>query len=510
MALEEQDDDRITRAFLAAELPEEVVENLWAFLDWVRYPLAVRSSSLLEDASYQPFAGIYKTFMIPNRHEDPEVRLEELCNAVKMVYASTFHSDPKAYLEATPNRLEDEKMAVVIQQLVGREHDEYLYPDFAGVARSLNFYPMPAMRPEDGVASVALGFGKTVVEGGRCVRFSPAHPRKPHAVLYPAGLSGKFPEGVPGHGPATERSQGRGRHGEYSAGPIPLDIETAEKHGTLAGVGSVYSPDNDAVYDGLSRPGIRLVTMAGILKGSLCPLADILAFLLKVGAAGASCPVEIEFAASLADSAEKPHDFGFLQIRPLAFGTDVQDIQIEHVAPQDAICVAHKVLGNGVVPNVRDIVYVRRDTFDRSRTSLTAWEVSEANAVLKKEKRPYLLIGPGRWGSSDPRLGIPVKWAQISGVRCIVETGLKDIHVDPSQGSHFFQNIVSFGIGYLTVAPNNADDLLDYDWLDGRPAAGETAHVRHIVLDEPLDIALNGRRNYGIVMKPGHAIGVKK
>jgi hypothetical protein len=509
MALEEQDDDRITRAFLAAELPEEVVENLWAFLDWVRYPLAVRSSSLLEDASYQPFAGIYKTFMIPNRHEDPEVRLEELCNAVKMVYASTFHSDPKAYLEATPNRLEDEKMAVVIQQLVGREHDGYLYPDFAGVARSLNFYPMPTMRPEDGVASVALGFGKTVVEGGRCVRFSPAHPRKPMQSFTPQDyLENSQREflamDLRRNGPRGEATW------EYSAGPIPLDIETAEKHGTLAGVGSVYSPDNDAVYDGLSRPGIRLVTMAGILKGSLCPLADILAFLLKVGAAGASCPVEIEFAASLADSAEKPHDFGFLQIRPLAFGTDVQDIQIEHVPPEDAICVAHKVLGNGVVPNVRDIVYVRRETFDRSQASLTAWEVSEANAVLKKEKRPYLLIGPGRWGSSDPRLGIPVKWAQISDVRCIVETGLKDIHVDPSQGSHFFQNIVSFGIGYLTVAPNNADDLLDYDWLDGQPAAGETAHVRHIALDEPLDIALNGRRNYGIVMKPGHAIGVTK
>ncbi len=505
MALQERDDDRITRAFLEADLPEDAVENLWAFLDWVRYPLAVRSSSLLEDASYQPFAGIYKTYMIPNRSDDPEVRLEELCNAVKMVYASTFHSDPKAYLESTPNRLEEEKMAVVIQQVVGREHDGYLYPDLAGVARSINFYPMPGMRPQDGVASVALGFGKTVVEGGRCVRFSPAHPRKPLQSFTPQDyLENSQREFL---AMDMERDGPRGEDAwRYASGPVPLDIEAAERHGTLAAVGSVYSADNDAVYDGLSRPGIRLVTLAGILKGSLCPLADILSFLLKVGSAGASCPVEIEFALNLAAGRGGVHEFGFLQIRPLAFGADVQDIPIQEVKTADAVCISHKVLGNGLITGVRDIVYVRRDTFDRSRASVVAWEISETNAVLRREKRPYLLIGPGRWGSSDPMLGIPVKWAQISGVRCMVETGLRDIHVDPSQGSHFFQNIVSFGIGYLTVSAGSAGDVLDYDWLDARPAAGESAHVRLITLDEPLDIVLNGRRNVGIVMKPGRLI----
>lgn len=500
-ALHTKDDGRITEAFLAAQLPEDVVENLWTFLDWVRYPLAVRSSSLLEDASFQPFAGVYQTCFIPNNHESTEVRLEELCNAVKMVYASTYHADAKAYIESTANRLEEEKMAVVIQQVVGREHENCFYPDVAGVARSVNFYPMPGMKAEDGVASVVLGLGKAVVEGGRCVRFCPAHPRKPMQFLtvdecLENAQSTFVALDLASEGPRVGKAQAE-------ACMVSLDLDVAERHGTLAPVGSVYSPDNDAVYDGISRPGVRLVTMAGLLKGPVFPLGEMLSFLLKVGAAGASCPVEIEFAINLS-SAGAPHEFGFLQIRPMVLGSDAHDLAIESIEAANALCISHQALGNGLLEGIKDVVHVRRDSFERGKTARIAREVGDMNARLKGAGRPYLLVGPGRWGSTDSWLGIPVKWADISGVRCIIETDLADIRVDPSQGSHFFHNITSFGIGYLTLDASRGDRL-DWDLLESLPAEAETQHVRHLTLQLPLVIAINGRDNYGVVMKPGAA-----
>jgi hypothetical protein len=284
---------------------------------------------------------------------------------------------------------------------------------------------------------------------------------------------------------------------------VSLDLDVAEKHGTLSSVGSVYSPDNDAVYDGISRPGIRLVTMAGVLKGKVFPLAEISDFLLKVGTAASSSSVEIEFAVDLSDDPGKPHDFAFLQIRPLVPGSELQEIEVEHVDAQRAICISHRALGNGLIGGIRDLIYVRRDRFDRARTPQIAREIGTLDSLLKKQKRPYLIIGPGRWGSSDPWLGIPVKWAQISAVRCIVETGFEDMQVDPSQGSHFFQNIISFGIGYLTVNPHEKDgDSLDSTWLDHQPAQTETDHLRHLAFDNPLSIAVNGRKNFGLVLKP--------
>ncbi len=508
-ALQETDDREITRAFLEADLPDDVVENLWAFLDWVRYPLAVRSSSLLEDASFQPFAGIYQTYMIPNNHEDPEVRLEELSKAIRMVYASTYHADAKAYIESTPNRLEEEKMAVVIQQVVGKPHDRYFYPNLAGVARSLNFYPMPGMKPEDGVASVVLGLGKGVVEGDRCVRFSPAYPRKPIQSLTTKECLDNAQRAFWALELTASAGQSDLARSLEHAGQVSLDLELAEKHGTLAPVASVYSADNDAIYDGTSRPGIRLVSMAGVLKGSVFPLAEILSLSLKVGAAASSCPIEMEFAVNLSDSSDTPHEFGFLQIRPLALGADFRDFQLEQIRPEDALCVARRALGNGLISGVCDLIYVRRDRFARSKTKEIAREIGDLNARLREGRRPFLLIGPGRWGSADPWLGIPVKWAQISGVRCIIETDLEDMHVDPSQGSHFLHNIISFGIGYLTVDMEGGDRL-DYGLLDTAPAAAETQHVRLLSFREPLEIALNGRRNYGVVMNPGKQAVVRE
>ena len=500
-ALQETDDDRITEAFLDADLPAEASESLWNFLQWVRYPLAVRSSSLLEDASYQPFAGIYETFMIPNNAGDPETRHEQLCDADKRVYASTYHRNPKAYMQSLPNRLEEEKMAVVIQQVVGRQHDGYLYPDFAGVGRSLNFYPMPGLRTEDGVVSVALGLGKTVVDGGSAVRFCPACPRKPIQSFTPADHLENSQRTFLALD-MSEAPAGAGARGDPRLRVVPVDIDVAERHGTLAAVGSTYSPDNDAIYDGLARAGVRLVTMAGVLKGRVFPLAEVTAFLLRVGEAASSCPVEIEFAVSLSEKRDTPHDFAFLQIRPLVLGSEAQEVTLDGLDVQTALCLSHGALGNGHIRGVRDVIYVRPRGFDRAKTRQLADEIGAINVRLQREKRPYVLIGPGRWGSADPWLGVPVKWADISGVRCIVETPFADLHVDPSQGSHFFQNIVSFGIGYLTIDPRDNRDRLDTEWLEGRRAEMESPSLRHLTFDDPVRIVLNGRANVGVVMKP--------
>ncbi|WP_306602000.1 PEP/pyruvate-binding domain-containing protein [Geothrix sp. 21YS21S-2] len=495
-AQQEQDNEAITRAFLAADLPRDAVDALWTFLDWIRYPLAVRSSSLLEDASYQPFAGIYETYMIPNNEEDPELRLARLGDAVKRVYASTFHSEAKAYLQSTPNRVEEEKMAVVIQQMAGRRHGRYMYPDFAGVGRSLNFYPMPGMKPEEGVGSVALGLGKTVVDGGRCARFCPAQPAKPLQWFSPRD----YLQNAQREFLALDLdSHGTGHGGMLNL--ATLDLAAAREHGTLYPVGGVYSPDNDAIYDGCSRPGVPLVTMAGVFKGGVFPLGEVLTLLLKAGAAANSCPVEMEFAVTLSKNPGEPHAFDFLQIRPMVMGTDAQDIPMAALKPGDAICTSRMAMGNGFLEGIQDLVYVRPGTFSRALTTRIASEVGDLNKRLKG--RPYLLVGPGRWGSSDPWLGIPVAWSQIAGARCIVETDMGDMHVDPSQGSHFFQNLMAFGVGYLTVETQGKEDLLDFGWLEAQEATYETEHLRHLAFTAPLEVALNGRRNRGAVLKPG-------
>ncbi|MFH1502860.1 MAG: PEP/pyruvate-binding domain-containing protein [Candidatus Eisenbacteria bacterium] len=503
-ALAEEDDGKIRAAFLDAPLPADTMGELRTFLERVRYPLAVRSSSLFEDSSFQPFAGIYQTYMIPNTDDDIEVRLKELARAIRLVYASTYSADSKSYVESTPNRLEEERMAVIIQQIAGRRHGDYLYPNAAGVARSYNYYPMKGATSEDGVASVALGLGRMVVEGGRTVRFSPTYPnrlyqfsstddyvRNAQREFYALDLSRPAPAGASDGSPDSNLAL--------------LGIDVAEEHGTLHPVASTYSPGNDRVYEGLRKDGVHLVTMTGLLSGDRVPLPEALRFLLEVGMAGFTCHVEIEFAVNLADGADERSDIAFLQIRPLVFGGSAEDVDIDDVDPSGAISVSGSALGHGVIEGVRDIVYVRTPSFDRSKTSEIARQVGELNAKLKGE-RPYVLIGPGRWGSADPWLGIPVKWAQISGTVCIVEAPLADIHVDPSQGTHFFQNITSFGIGYFTLDADDPAMRLDTDWLDEQSAATETELVRHLRFDEPLEIAINSKSGHGIILKPGLSI----
>jgi len=505
LVLAAEDDDVIAEAFKQATLPAFLVDSLRTYLTRVPYPLAVRSSSLLEDASFQPFAGVYDTCMIPNNHEDPEVRLRQLCDSIKRIYASTYSSDAKAYIAATSSRLEEEKMAVIVQRVVGRRYADVLYPNVAGVARSYNFYPIADMKPEEGIASVVLGLGKTVVDGGRCLRFSPAHPRRlyqfstPDEALRTAqreflALDLSDPEA--GCGPADDPD----------ASLKTLTLDRAEADGTLHAIGSVYDRDSHAIRDGVSRKGARLVTMAGVLKGDVFPLAEILSHLLEIGSTAFSGPVEIEFAANLRRAPGQQHSFGFLQIRPVVIGPEMRSADLDEVAPEDAICVSPRALGHGHIDQIRDLVYVPRRTFDRSATIAIAAEVGSLNARLRQANRTYVLIGPGRWGSADRWLGIPVRWSQISNARCIVETGLHDIQVEPSQGTHFFQNMTSLGIAYFSVNFEQLDGRLDLDWLDAQAAEHETQHARHLRFDEPIAVVTSARQGRGVVMKPGRGL----
>ena len=501
-ALEEKSDEKVREAFLAAKFPRETRNELASFLSRVDYPLAIRSSSLFEDSSFQPFAGIYQTYMIPNSNENLEVRLDELCRAIRLVYASTYSSDSKAYIESTPNRLEEERMGVIIQQIAGRRHGDYVYPNLAGVARSYNFYPVKGMRAEDGIASVALGLGRMVVEGGRVVRFSPAHPNKliqfssttdylnnAQSEFYALDLASDAPVGTAANSP----------HANLAL----LGLDVAEKHGTLDHVASIYSAENDRIYEGIGRPGPRLVTMAGVLDGDFFPLPETLRFLLEVGKAGFTCQTEMEFAVNLSERPDEPHEFAFLQIRPMVFGGEFADVDLGGIEPKGVIVLSDGALGHGHIRDIRDIVYVSKEAFDRSRSVETAAEIGTLNARLAEAGRPYLLIGPGRWGSADPWLGIPVRWTQISRARCIVETELPDIKVEPSQGTHFFQNITSFGVSYFTVRGNGPGVFIDEAWLDTQPTQSETPHVRHLAFDQPLDVAANSKTGHGVVLKPG-------
>ncbi len=408
----------------------------------------MRSSSLFEDSSFQPFAGVYQTYMIPNADPDLDVRLDELCRAIRLVYASTYSADSKAYIESTPNRLEEERMGVIIQQIAGRRHDDYVYPNVAGVARTYDFYPVKGMDAEDGIASVALGLGRMVVEGGRVVRFSPADPGR----LFQFSSTKDYLNNAQNEFYALDMSCDapvRSAADRADANLALLDLDVAEEHGTLDLVASTYSAENDRVYEGIGRPGPRLVTMAGVLDGYSFPLAETLRFILAVGRAGFASQTEIEFAVNLSERPDEPHEFAFLQIRPMVFGGEFEDVDLGGIEPRGAVVISDSALGHGHIDDIRDVVYVKQSAFDRSRSVDVAAEIGALNSALIEAGRPYLLIGPGRWGSSDPWLGIPVRWSQISRARCIVETELPDIKVEPSQGTHFFQNITSFGVELL-------------------------------------------------------------
>ena len=497
-AINVSDQEEIERRFIASPLPDAVMRDLVSFLEIIHYPLAVRSSSLLEDSQYQPFAGVYDTRMLSNSHPEAKVRLRQLVSAVKLVYASMFTSRAQAYLKTTSYRLEEEKMAVILQQVVGGGHGSRFYPDSSGVARSHNFYPVAPMRAADGIVAVALGFGETVVAGRPCVRFCPSYPLHPvqlSSVREVLDSSQRDFYALPLHDPAADLDVTPG-------GALELfDLSEAERDGTLAAVGSTYSPENDVVYDGISRAGVRLVTFAPILKHRLLPLAEILDLLLRISADGTSAPVEIEFALGLDPTGRAAHMFGFLQLRPLALSREAADLQFDDVEPDALICQSGSVLGNGRL-EVFDVVVVDFHRFDRGRSVDVAREVARFNNELVRTGVPYVLIGVGRWGSSEPFMGIPVSWEGISGARVIVEAGFKDFRVTPSQGTHFFQNLTASSVGYFTVNPEVGEGFVDWDWLAARPAVRETGFVRHLHFDVPVVVKMNGRTQRGVIVKP--------
>ena len=500
LSLRSEDEDEVARGFAEARLPRAARRQLASFLFAVDRPLAIRSSSLLEDSPYQPFAGVFKTVMIPNDHPDPAVRLEELIGAIKSVYASTFSSDSKAFLEATPYRLEEEAMAVIVQALVGQNRGGLFYPDIAGVARSYNYYPTPPMTSADGIAAVALGLGKTVVEGAPSFRFCPSFPR--HNVEFSTvedmvkNSQRSFWALRLGQG---EEAVGGARRGRLERAPL----REAEEHGVLRWVGSTYSAENRAVYDGLSRGGVPIVSMAPILKHDMFPLAAILRELLRVGELGTSSPVEIEFAVNLDTPPGTPKEFAFLQLRPFTSSRERETIELEEVVPAELICESPSALGHGHIDDIHDLVVVDRDRFDRSRSRECAAAVSQLNRRLTAEGRPYVLIGVGRWGSTESWLGVPVRWSDISGARVIVEAGFKDFRVTPSQGTHFFQNLTSLNIGYFTVNEENGEGFVDWTYLAARPAEEEIGPVRLLRFDEPVTVTMNGSTQHGIIRKPG-------
>jgi hypothetical protein len=492
-AVNGDDDAELERRFLAGRFPAGAREDLRAFLESARHPLAVRSSSLLEDSHYQPFTGVYATYMLPNAASDVDQRLARLLRAVQRVWASTFGSHAKACLAATPYRLEEEKMAVIVQRLVGAPRGPRFYPDFAGVARSHNFYAAPPLLPEDGIVAVALGLGRTVVEGGNCLRFSPRHPR--HLPSFSSvedvlrNSQREFWALALDHEPRA-----------HDDAETRYDLAAAEADGTLHALGSTYSHENRAVYDGLARPGARLVSFAPILKHGAFPLPEVVRALLDLVQEGVAAPVELEFAVDL-----RRGEFGFLQMRPLANAPAEPGQALEGLPDEALVCRSTQALGQGRREALHDVLVIDAGRFERGQSVEVAQELAQANARLVADGVPYLLIGVGRWGSRDPWLGIPVTWDQISGARAIVEAGFRDLRVTPSQGSHFFQNLTSFNVAYLTVNPDLGEGFVDWDWLRAQPARHEGRALRQLRFERPLVVQVDGRRGLGLVCKPGPA-----
>jgi CheY-like chemotaxis protein len=499
-AIECEDDAELARRFAAARFPAEAARDVAAFLARVTVPIAVRSSSLLEDSHHSPFTGVYETLMLGNDVGTVEERAERTLAAIRRVYASVFSRAAKAYVRSTAYRLEEEKMAVILQRVVGAARNGRFYPDFAGVARSHNFYPAPPATAVDGVAAVALGLGRTVVEGGTCLRFSPRHPLQ--------GLPrGELDDLLA----ATQRGfWALPLGGDAAAGmrEVWFDLAAAERDGTLAALASTYSPDNDAITDGVARSGVRLVTFAPLLQHGRFPLAETLAGLQEEGRRALGAPVEIEFAVDLSAPGDRPAEFGLLQIRPLAVRGELEALELGAFDAASVLCASERVLGHGAIDDIRDLVVVDYHRFERSRSLESAAEIGRLNALLQAQGARYLLIGVGRWGSRDPWLGIPVGWEQVSGAAVIVEAGLRDVRVEPSQGSHFFHNLTAFHVGYFTVSPESGQGVLDWQWLDAQPAVSEVAHVRHLRLVRPLAVRIDGRRGRGVISKPaGEANG---
>ena len=503
-ALDVTSETELRARFDEARFPDEAWEDLRRFLEAVRYPLAVRSSSLLEDSPYQPFSGVYETVLVANQEDTARARLHALARAVKQVYASLFLPRVRSFLDSTPYRQEEEKMAVILQRVVGLPHGRRFYPDIAGTARSQNFYPTPPLRAEDGIATVGLGLGEAITSGGPAVRFSPRHPQ--HRLGQASG--GDVRGNSQSEFLALDLETGSSNAGEGSPPLLTASLADAEADGVLGLLASTWSRDSGALSDGISRPGSRLLTLAPLLRmPDVFPLADILTELLELGEEACRAPVELEFAANLSVPPGTPREFGFVQLRRLQQTREPPPAEETAVASGEGVlCRSSQVLGHGQVEGLRDLVVVHRDTYDRLKSREVARDVAQCNRRLRREDRPYALVGVGRWGSRDRFLGIPVTWEQVSGARVIVEAGFRDLVVTPSQGTHFFENLVSNGIGYFTVNPERGDGVLDWDWLGAQPAVWEHGPVRHLRFGRPLTVRMQGIRGDGWILKPERSL----
>lgn len=497
VALSDIPDEEILAHFLKASLPKWLDDDLRAFLDVVQSPVAVRSSSLLEDSHYQPFAGIYSTYMIPN-FDSREKILDMLKDAIKGVYASVYYSDSKAYMEATSNVIDQEKMAIILQEVVGVRYPERYYPSFSGVGRSINYYPINDEKPEDGVVDVAVGLGKYIVDGGRSLRFSPRHPS---SVLQTSTMDLALSDTQTRFYSLDMRNVEKTFSMDDGFNLMKLPISEAEKDGSLYGMVSTFDYADQVIRDGYYEGGRKVVTFANILQHGMFPLADILNKMLEYGRQEMGRPVEIEFACNL-PSAKTPGAMYWLQIRPIVDSKEMREDEIDGVDEKSLLIKSTSALGHGVLDGITHVVYIKEGVFGYTNNSFIAREIEKVNKNFLLNKQYYILIGPGRWGSSDPALGIPVKWPHISASKLIVEAALNNYWIEPSQGTHFFQNLTSFGVGYFTIDQNAGGGFFDKSYLDSIPAEYETKNIRVVQLPHPAIIKINGKKNVGIVLKP--------
>ena len=503
VALSDVDDETILKYFLRASLPSRLIEDLMAFFDVVKSPIAVRSSSLLEDSHYQPFAGIYSTYMVP-KLEDKYDMLRTLSDAIKAVYASVFYRDSKAYMTATSNLIDQEKMAIVLQEVVGNRYNDRFYPTISGVARSLNFYPIGNEKAEDGIANIALGLGKYIVDGGQTLRFSPRHP---HNILQMSTMDFALRETQTRYYALDLKNLTEQFSVDDSFNLLRLNLKDADAGGSLKFIVSTYDPYDQIIRDGYYPGGRKILSFVNILQHDVFPLADTLDQILHVGQDEMGRPIEIEFAVNIdpvrAEQSPTPTaTFYLLQIRPIVDNKEVMEEDLTLVGQEDTILSSTSVLGHGIVTDVQDIIYVKTGAFSSSNNQLIAYDIEKINRKFTAEEKNYVLVGPGRWGSSDSWLGIPVKWPHISNARVIVECGLENYRVDPSQGTHFFQNLTSFGVGYFTINPFKGDGWFDEEYLNSLPAVEETEYLRHVRFDKPIVIKMDGKKSLGVVLKP--------
>jgi len=498
IALKEEDDDVILKYFLRASLPIELIEDLMAFFDVLKGPIAIRSSSLLEDSHYQPFAGIYSTYMVPKIAEKYEM-LRTVSDAIKAVYASVFYKDSKAYMTATSNLIDQEKMAIVLQEVVGTQYDNHFYPTISGVGRSLNFYPIGNEKAEDGIVNIALGLGKYIVDGGMTLRFSPLHP---HNILQMSTMDFALRETQTRFYALDLENMAENFAVDDAFNLLRLSLKDADKDGSLRYIVSTYDPYDQIIRDGYYQGGRKILSFVNILQHDVFPLAEMLNKVLQIGQAEMGRPVEIEFAVNIHPEDQTKATFYILQIRPIVDNKEIMEEDLTGVTQEESVITSTSVLGHGIINDVYDIIYIKTSAFNSSNNQLIAYEIEKINRQFTEDEKGYVLVGPGRWGSSDHWLGIPVKWPHISNARVIVECGLENYRIDPSQGTHFFQNLTSFGVGYFTINPFRGDGWFDEAFLNSQPAVFESDFLRHVRFEKPMIAKMDGKKSLGVVLKP--------